>query len=170
MSERKVEAVVSNTPVAQSDLLALTKSELKARLAVILDRGLVNDRLSVDLPSDVYGEWVPNDKVEIYRYEALGFEVDRKYARARALHNSGTEGDSIVGDVVFMTCPMAIKEVIEEIKRENYDKVNAPKKSKEETDFEAQARDRTSVTPPVVRSSTASVNEVEIKNAILQNT
>lgn len=169
MSDRTPDVTLKSDKTPEElALWNVERASKKARLASVLDRGMVGDRLSVDLPKDVYGEWVPNDKVEIHRYEALGFEVDKKYASSRSLHSDGAEGTSIVGDVIFMTCDMETKEIIEEIKKENYDKVNAPLKSKEERDFELNAK--TSPTPAVITSSTSSVDATDIKNAVLQGT
>lgn len=162
MSERRVDIAI-NTPTPDP---TLTREEKKARLATILDRGLVGDRLQVDLPTDRYGEWVPKDAVEVYRMKALGFNIDTEFAKNRALHSDGTDGSSIVGDVVFMTCDMETKELLEEIKRENYDKVNAPKKSKEEADYENLVKKTNEI--PLVNSSTDSVNKDDIKAALLQ--
>jgi hypothetical protein len=144
-----------------------TRQEKKARLATILDRGMVGDRLHVELPNDKYGEWVPNDKVEIYRMQSLGFTVDKEFAKRRALHNDGTDGISIVGDVVFMTCDRDTKDIMEEIKRENYDKVNAPKSAKEEKEFGNNLK--STVTPAIVQSSTENVDTDAIKSALLQS-
>lgn len=143
-----------------------SRSEKKARLAKILDRGLVGDRLHVELPNDIYGEWVPNDKVEIYRMQSLGFVVDKEYAKRRALHNDGTADTSIVGDVIFMTCDRETKDIMEEIKRENYDKVNAPKGAREEKDYTSNLKN--TVTPSIVNSTTESVDNDAIKEALLQ--
>ncbi|KKL62621.1 hypothetical protein LCGC14_2183340, partial [marine sediment metagenome] len=46
----------------------------RARLATILERGRTVDRLHVELPEDVHGEWVPNEQKDILHYESLGFE------------------------------------------------------------------------------------------------
>ena len=163
MAERKVEIDLTSSATV---LKELSRSEKKARIATILDRGMVGDRLNVNLPNDTYGEWVPRDNVEIYRMQSLGFEIDKEYARTRALHSDGTDGSSVVGDVIFMTCPKEVKELIEEIKRDNYDRVNAPKRSKEEIDFEASLKKSNEV--PVINSSMSSVDKDEIKNQLLQ--
>lgn len=99
------------------------RKEKKARLARILDRGMVADRLSVELPHDKHGEWIPNDKAEIYRMQALGFWVDKEYATKRALHDQG-DGASVVGDAIFMVCEKENKEILDEIRRENYEAIN----------------------------------------------
>lgn len=117
-----------------------SRAQKKARLAQVLDRGIVGDRLRVDLPADVHGEWIFNDMTEIMRMEALGFRIDDVYAPKRALHGTG-DGRSVVGDVVFMTCPMENHELIEEIKRDQYMRLNRKGPTqKEERDFDNLTR------------------------------
>jgi hypothetical protein len=117
------------------------RGELKSKLAAILDRGIVQDRLSVELPDDTHGEWVRNDPLEISRLQTLGFTVDDKYASKRAIHSDGTSG-SIVGDVIHMICPKEVKELIDEIRVERMVKEHAGKKKgktkvhKEEEQFQ----------------------------------
>lgn len=120
------------------------REEKKARLARIQDRGLANQRLDVELPSHLYGEWVPNDKLEIYRMQSLGFVIDDKYAVKRALHDQG-DGRSVVGDAVFMVSSMEDHQLLEEIRRENYNTVNGspndPKSlQREEKEFASENR------------------------------
>jgi hypothetical protein len=104
-------------PKIQERLNKAENGELRARLAVLLDRGIVSDRLHVDLPDDVHGEWVRNDPLEIRRLGLLGFKIDDTYAKARAIHSDGSDS-SIVGDVIFMTCPKETKLMIEDIRLE----------------------------------------------------
>jgi hypothetical protein len=131
--EREVIAVGDQTKVPTEEE---SRAQKKARLAQVLDRGIVGDRLKVDLPSHVHGEWVFNDQTEVMRMEALGFKVDTEYAPKRALHSKG-DGASYVGDVVFMTCEKETKALIDEIKQEQYMRLNRKgKKQKEERDFD----------------------------------
>jgi hypothetical protein len=143
-----VSAKSGEIPVTVKDLISelagaktdaekeVAQKKLEAKLRVqVLDRGVVNQRLNVDLPSDVYGEWVTNTKDEIYRMESMGFEIDSQYAPSRALHSEG-DGKSIVGDVVFMTCPKVVKESIDKIRRTEYMAMNMKKKTmREESNF-----------------------------------
>lgn len=122
-----------------SQLNAHKRAERKAKLATVLERGFLNDRLAVDLPSDVHGEWIRNDPLEIHRMEAMGFEVDRVHAPKRAIHDAGTE-TAVVGDVIFMTCDKETKVMIDEIRHENFIRMNSPRESKEETEFANQVR------------------------------
>jgi len=98
------------------------RAEKKARIARVLERGYIVDRLTVDIPGDLHGEWVAIDQVE--RWEALGFWVDKDYAFKRQLHPDGTgdakAGPSRVGDVIFMTCTQEDHEIMEEVKKELY--------------------------------------------------
>ncbi len=142
------------------------KNEAKAKLVSVLSRGVLIDRQNVDLPPEVYGEWVPNDKTEIYRMEALGFKIDTEYACKRALHEGGEGGPSIIADTVFMTCPSYVKEVIEEIRVENYEAANSPRggKQKEERDFDNEAA--TVGLPTQMKSRIDNVNTEDIRAAI----
>lgn len=105
------------------------KGELRAKLADILSRGIVQDRLTVDLPDDLHGEWVRNDPLEIRRLESLGFKVDDTYATSRAIHSDGTNS-AIVGDVIHMICPKQVKEIIDEINHEAIINQHSKKKVK----------------------------------------
>src|SRR5262245_3511703 len=124
-------AIATGTPPEPT----LTRDERKARLASVLDRGIVADRLKVDLPSNLHGEWVFNDPTEIFRMEALGFKIDDVHAPKRALHSKGDSG-SVVGDVIFMVCERETKDMIDEIRREQYARLNSKgPKQKEEKDY-----------------------------------
>lgn len=152
------------------------RGELKAKLAAVLDRGVVQDRLTVDLPDDVYGEWVRNDPLEIRRLEILGFKVDKKYATKRAIHSDGSDS-AIVGDVIHMICPREVKEVIDEIRLEQTLKQHAKRKvgnrelNREEEEFLVNVANEgddkvvaytSSTERPVTRGSLASaLNEVD---------
>lgn len=139
MSTNKVD--VNLTSKSDAELLdkVRARQELKAKMVTVLSRGVVHDRLHVETPDDVYGEWVSNDKSEIYRMQTLGFEIDKKYARQRALHDEGAGDTAIVGDVIFMTCPREVKEVIDEIRLEQYQSANSARggRQKEERDFDS---------------------------------
>lgn len=143
-----------------------SRAELKARLVTVYSRGVVGDRLSVPLPDDLYGEWVPADKMEVYRMESMGFKIDTEHASKRALHDDGTGGESRIADVVFMTCPKETKEIIEEIKREQYNDANSPRggKQKEERDFAAETRQVG--LPDATKSRVENVNIDNIRSAL----
>jgi hypothetical protein len=117
-----------------------TREQRKARIAKVLDRGLSHDRLAVPLPDNLYGEWVSNDQVSIFEKEALGFKIDTEYAPKRALHSKG-DGKSIVGDCVFMICNKEDKQLIDEIRNEQYLRINRKaSEQKEEKDFNQVTR------------------------------
>lgn len=115
--------------MSEARIKAAERGELKAKLAQILDRGIIQDRLQVALPPDLYGEWVRNDPLEIMRMKGLGFQIDDKYATDRSIHSDGTSAN-VVGDVIFMTCDMLRHEVIEEIRHEQKLAVHMKKKTK----------------------------------------
>jgi len=141
MAERSVDIVVGNGSdhVTEQDklraLLVARAAEAKPKIVDILDRGMVVDRLKVDLPSDLHGEWVPNDKLEIARYEALGFVIDTAYAPSRSLHSDGT-GKAIVGDTIHMICHKSVRETIDKIRQRNFDAAHGIKaKQAEESEY-----------------------------------
>lgn len=143
-----------------------TREQRKAKLASILERGITHDRLSVDLPSDVYGEWVRNDEVEIYRMQTLGFQVDHEYASKRALHTDGNK-TAVVGDVIFMTTSRENKELIDEVEAERVYRKHNPKKPKEDADFESQTKSDTGgIIPTINESKQRSVRKEEIAAAL----
>lgn len=125
MSERPV---VTTSKVSASQAVdEQAKREYAARAIQVLDRGLVNARLNVDLPTEVHGEWVANDPESIYRYKALGFELDDKFAVGNALH-SDASGKAQIGDVVFMTIPKWKKEVLDQSRQSLIDQVHNKKR------------------------------------------
>lgn len=175
MSEpRPVEATVVVDPsnTKSDDFSNLTKEQKKARLATVLDRGMTADRLHVNLPDDLYGEWVPADDNEIVRMQGMGFELDNKYAPKRALHGGGT-GEARVGDVVFMTTNRETKELIDEIRREKYIEVHGKPGSesihqqREEREFNAASKGTEGITG-ITESSTARADAAALREA-LQN-
>lgn len=125
-NEREVINLTNKSKVDLSN-----KTEHLARLAKILDRGMISDRLHVTLPDDKYGEWVHNDPVEINRMQAMGFDEDREYAVKNSMHTDAT-GRAVVGDVVFMVAPMWVKEAIDAHAAKRYEQAHGKKKTEEE--------------------------------------
>jgi len=112
---------------AATEAAKLTRKEKKARIARVLERGYIVDRLTVDLPKDLHGEWVPIDQIE--RWEALGFWVDKEHGFKRQLHPDGSGdktagGVARVGDVMFMTCSREDYEIMQELKHEMFIKTH----------------------------------------------
>lgn len=163
MSERKID--VDLTKGSENITPVETRASKKARMAQVYERGVVGDRLHVELPLDLHGEWVPNNSVDVHRKEALGFRIDTEFAKQRALHDKG-DAASYVGDCVFMICAREDKEIIDEIRKENYIKTHAPRggKQKEERDFITQAAPETS---PSAESTAKTARKTEITAAIV---
>lgn len=122
-----------------SDSSEIPRSTLKARLAEVLSRSIVEDRLNVrELPNDLYLEWVPTNEVEITRKKALGFRIPTEdWIMKNSLHNDGT-GKPQIGDVIAMVCDKRHKELIDEIQAERAAQNSAPRRNKGEVDFEKQ--------------------------------
>lgn len=142
----------SNKPLDDSK-----RKEFKAKIASLLNRGLVVDRLNVELPPDVHGEWIRDDPVAIAEAKAMGFEVDTEYALKSALHHDGS-GKPKVGDTIFMTIPKWAKQEIDAVKKEQYDNHHGKKGQKpaEEREYENKVRQTGAIT---------SVNESKTTNA-----
>lgn len=142
----------------------LSAADRKAIIARVLERGIIIDRATVDLPDGVYGEWVSEDPVEVSRMQLLGFEVDKVHATDRSSNSDGS-GVSKIGDVIFMTAPMAVKEMVDAVRTEMYQKANpTSNKQKEEKDF-ARLADRSGL-PVIDESSVDAVKEQEIRSAL----
>lgn len=109
------------------------KAEMRKRVAHILERGMLYDRLNVNLPDDTIGQWVPDEQVDIARMKALGFVEDTTYATSNSLHTDGT-GRAKIGDTIFMVAPKEVGEIIEEVRKELYDRTHGKKVKAEETD------------------------------------
>jgi hypothetical protein len=130
LSEAELERLLAEKKAA--------RIRLKKNLVATMDRGVVAHRLHVKLPPHIHGEWVRNDQFEIDRLAELGFKIDDQYAMARSLHNDGSN-NPIVGDVIFMTCPMEVKELIDEIRNEQAIANHSPRNRKhaEEKEFDS---------------------------------
>lgn len=131
---------------AHNEILKLTKSERKALLTRVLDRGFVVDRAIVEnLPGDLHGEWVNKDPMEVERKRAMGFWVDTDYAPNRSMHGDGTQA-GIMGDTIFMVTTKEHKELIDEMQRELYVRTHGSPEEvkrmnqKEESDVKQQAK------------------------------
>lgn len=135
-----------------------------ARVARVLDRGIVADRLSVDLPGDLYGEWVPRDQLEVERKAALGFWIDTEFAKERALHTTG-DGAAVIGDCVFMVCTKQTKALIDADRRRRFDDLHGKKKKGENKQFTESVEEKLGM-PVVDQSSQHQVGEADIMAAV----
>lgn len=133
-TERAVQTPIGAGNITTEEIKAtMSRTEKKARAARILDRGITADRTMVEnLPSNLHGEWVANDPLEIHRMKILGFQIDDKYAIKRALHSEGGDSMSIVGDAVFMITDKENKEVIDEVRYEQYIRMHGTRAQKAE--------------------------------------
>lgn len=128
------------------------RKEFRAKAAKVVTRSFLIDRLNVELPQDVYGEWVADNPVSIAEAQALGFEIDKDYATKNKLH-SNAAGEAKVGDVIFMTMPKWMKEELDILKKQEYDRHHGVRGGKpaEETEY---ARNISRETPLINESKT----------------
>lgn len=107
---------------------AMTKAERKAKLAQVLDRGMVSERLVVkDADPRKHYEWCRNTEIDIDRWRSLNFEVELE--RGEGLHGQGDDR-RVVGDAVLMSCSKQNFEILGELKAERKErkrKMNAKK-------------------------------------------
>ena len=144
----------------------LSDAELEAKLTRVLERGIIVDRTTVDLPSDVYGEWVSDEAVEISRMQLMGFELDTKYAVDRATNADGTGVVAKIGDVVFMTCPRRVMDIIEKVKKNLYERANPKSGSQKEEKAFTELMDKQADLPVIDESVQSSVGEADILSAL----
>jgi hypothetical protein len=144
------------------------RAEKKARFSRVLERGMVADRLKVDLPPSLWGEWVHDDRQSITEMQLLGFKIDSEYATKRALHDQG-DGRSLVGDCVYMVQDIEDHLLLEEIRRENYEathgKANRTARLQgEEKEFVASSR--VLGLPTIEESAAKSARKAELEAAL----
>lgn len=148
-----------------------TKQERRARIASVLERGIINTRLNVELPPGRHGEWVRDDSVQIDRMRSLGFDIEKEFGHKGSLHDGG-DGAARVGDVIFMTCSTEDYELIREVKRERYMEQHDPKgldelkASREEQDFKDQLAAQAPELPLIEESSKKVARKDDIAAAI----
>lgn len=160
---------VANEGKTQQEIneIVETRAERKARIANVFGRGLVATKLDVKLPDGTYGEWVRNDKSEISRFQAMGFRRGKESELGQvSMHNAGTD-DIIVGDVTLMIAPMEVKEIIDELRDENFKKRHGDY-SKVEMGSTVEEREFKTNSPlPVIdESSNARANQSQIREAL----
>lgn len=157
--------------IADAENATETIQERRARIATILERGIINTRLNVELPPDMHGEWCRDDAVQIDRMRSLGFDIEKEHGFKGSLHDGG-DGAARVGDVIFMTCSQDNYELIQEVKRERYMEQHDPKAhdelkaAREESNFKAQLASQAPELPIIEESSTKQAKEDDIKAAL----
>lgn len=144
--------------------------DVEARVVSILDRGILHDRLKVDLPPGIHGEWVRNDPLEIDRLQAIGFRDGTPFVDSRILHHDGQRG--AVGDVTYMVCPQQVYDAIERARHEKLLRDNGRpgdigRKTKEELEYEANSQRSTAGDiKTAVDSKTAGVGPRDVHDAL----
>lgn len=78
--------------------------EYKRRLFETADRSFVNDRLNVELPDHLHGEWIGVDDFSQFHAQAKGYIDGSEYLQAHNKLHERPDG-STVGDVRFMVIP-----------------------------------------------------------------
>lgn len=145
------------------------KAIFKRRVANVLDRGFLVDRLRVTIPPEdgLWQEWVPNTPQDLARARLLGFEFDTKYAVNRSI-NDGGDNTAMVGDVISMVQPMYMHEALEEEKLRIYHETHSKREQKEEKNFREQ--NEQIGMPPIVNSKFENVSGPELTERMTAKT
>ncbi len=145
---------------ANEELKIETREQRRARLAHVLERGLVHDRLHVKGPEHLHFEWVRNTPLDVDAMKTLGFRIDTEYSAKRNIHSDGTSANK-VADVICMVCEKEVKEDIDWIRADIAARANNPRRaSKEETEFK-QAAD-----PEIQATTNGSIRSVTLNEAL----
>ena len=97
---------------------AKERASKKAKLAQVLDRGMVSARIAVKNPDpSKHYEWPRNTDVDIDRWKSLGFELEQDKKVSKGLHGQG-DSRIVVGDAVLMSTSKENYEILEELKAE----------------------------------------------------
>lgn len=138
---------MSTTPEKKEEV-KLDRKQRKAMLITALERGIVSERMNVKLPDNLYGQWCRDDPFEIDRLKSVGFRIDTEYAPQIALHSDGTSSAK-VADTIHMICDRDIKELIDEIKHDQFLAAHVKPVQKEEKDYEANVQNLGDVLPTI---------------------
>src|SRR6266516_5700834 len=164
----KSHTITNEEQKAANEAARKLRADKRARFVRVLERGYTVDRMHVDLPADLHGEWVPVDQVD--RWETLGFMIDKTHAPQRQLHAQG-DGSAHIGDTVFMTCSKEDYDLMQEIKHEMFVMMHGSPdekkrlQQKEEKEFTSVVEQ--SVGLPVIDESVErQVHKSEIKEAL----
>lgn len=156
---------------AAANAVAESLASKKARIARVLERGIIGERLAVNVPTGIHGEWVADDPVEIDRMRSLGYEVDKEFAQARSIHTNA-DGVPKVGDAIFMTCPQEQYDLIRAVKQERFEAMHNPRgkgREKEEAEYRGKVEEETPEVPVIDASKKSRVGEDEIRRALAGN-
>lgn len=96
-------------------------AQFRARTIEAADRSWINDRLVVDLPEHLHGEWHSTDHGTQMISQATGFVDGSEYLSERNVIHDGPDGKT-VGDVKFMVIPKWKYQVIQEEKLREADR------------------------------------------------
>jgi hypothetical protein len=152
----------------------MSKEEKRARIARVQSRGLIIDATTVDnLPQHLHGEWVHRSDIDITRMQAMGFWIDEEYAPNRSMHSDGSKNKGIVGDTVFMVTTRENKELIDEVRQEEYQKMHGIAKAdgsivdqREEREYKNSVERSGLPTPVIEESHTREIQKDELRTIL----
>lgn len=132
MSEQRTVINGTATPDLSPEQTTLN-SQIAERLkkkqnlrAIVLERGSSYNSMDVKLPPTLHGEWIRNEPKRIMEAMEIGFQVDREYAKkqltadGKFLHDANGDGSAVIGDAIFMVCDKETRDIVEELRHEEY--------------------------------------------------
>lgn len=149
MSDERTAETPSGLDVALTDeekeRLSQEQAEFRAKAAMIVSRSSTQEALRVELPPDLYGEWIFNSPDSIAEAQFKGFVFDEKYAiRNQQVDHSKGDGRAYRGDTVFMVMPKWKHDILDEESQKRKDAVHGTrgdrKKQEEEKAYLADAK------------------------------
>ena len=138
------EPLKEKTPEEAAAEAKRIRAEKKARLAQVLTRGILSDKLrSVakgGTPDGYVGKFVRDRNEDILRYQNLGWGFTYREEAPKGLHDAAT-GHIRIGDVVLMTIQREDHEILREIQSDRVKSAlsKARKEYSSESNKEAQS-------------------------------
>lgn len=173
MSEQRVvqsptgEMTASDSAARDPIEIQRLREERKAKFIRVRHRGATHDKLQVELPESLYGEWISNDKFAIAEAEAIGFKVYTDgNPDKNSLHKQG-DGTLVIGDAIFMVMDSEDKELHDEIRREEFNAANGMTSGvQQREEGDATSLIRNSGLPIIDESKARTARKAEIQEAL----
>lgn len=93
-------SILDELKPTQEEILKYRRSQIESA-----DRSFLNDRLNVQLPEGLYGEWIGRNDFSQYQAKAKGFVDGSEFLGEFNKLYETADGRSAVGDVMFMVIP-----------------------------------------------------------------
>lgn len=135
----------------------------RQRTIELADRSYINDRLNVQLPEHLYGEWIGTDDFSQYNASLRGFVDGSEYLSDFNRLHEGAVGSS-VGDVKFMVIPKWKQDIfVEAAQEESRRRAGFSGPVPEEAGYKQQAKNEGIGVISEEQSSTRTITGTELQ-------